>query len=78
MGGAETSYPLSEGKPRTGARLGLLDFYLIRGIAGPFAVIFAAVTIALMLERALRLIHELAASAADIGYFLPLLGQLVP
>jgi LPS export ABC transporter permease LptG len=78
MGGAGTSYSLSEARPRAGARFGLLDFYLIRGIAGPFAVIFAAVTIALMLERALRLIHELAASGADIGYFLPLLGQLVP
>ncbi len=78
MGGAEASYPLSKVRPRGGARIGLLDFYLIRGIAGPFAVIFAAVTIALMLERALRLIHELAASGADIGYFLPLLGRLVP
>jgi lipopolysaccharide export system permease protein len=78
MGGAEHSYPLTEPGPRVGARIGLLDLYLVRGVAGPFAVIFGAVAIALLLERALRLIHELAASGADIGYFLPLLGQLVP
>ena len=78
MGGAATSYPLTEAKATTGARIGLLDLYLIRGVGGPFLAIFAAVAVALMLERALRLIHELAASGADIGYFLPLLAQLVP
>ena len=78
MGGAGNSYALAETKPRAGARIGLLDLYLVRAAAGPLVVIFAAVAIALMLERALRLIHELAASGADIGYFLPLLGQLVP
>ena len=59
-------------------RVGRLDLYLVRGVMGPFLAIFAAISVALMLERALRLIHELAASGADIGYFLPLLGQLVP
>lgn len=59
-------------------RVGQLDFYLVRGVMAPFLAIFAAISIALMLERALRLIHELAASGADIAYFLPLLGQLVP
>ena len=77
MGGAAISNP-ADAMPRAGARFGQLDRYLVRGVAGPFAVVFAAVAIALMLERALRLIHELAASGADIGYFLPLLGQLVP
>jgi LPS export ABC transporter permease LptG len=76
MGGATASYPVTEA--RAGARIGVLDLYLIRGIAGPFTVVFAAVAIALMLERALRLIQELAASGADIGYFVPLLGQLIP
>jgi len=32
----------------------------------------------MMLERALRLIQEMAASGAHLGYFLPLLAQLVP
>lgn len=78
MGGAANSYPSTGAKPRGGARIATLDLYLVRGVAGPFLAIFAAVTMALMLERALRLIRELAASGADIGYLLPLLGQLVP
>ena len=45
---------------------------------GPFLAILVALTVALMLERALRLIHELAATGADIGYFFPLLVQLLP
>ena len=59
-------------------RAGLLDLYLIRGAAGPFLMILLAVGAAMMLERALRLVHELAASGADIAYFFPLLARLVP
>jgi LPS export ABC transporter permease LptG len=71
---------LSPGRLRRArpSRPGLLDFYLIRGVAGPFLVITAAVCSAMMLERALRLIHELAGRGADLGYFLPILLQLVP
>ncbi len=59
-------------------RPGLFDLYLIRGVAGPFVLILAAVVVAMMLERTLRLIHELAAGGADISYLFALLGQLVP
>ncbi len=58
--------------------LGLFDRYLLRGVAPPFLVLLFAVTVALLLERALRLIHELAGLGADLGYFFPLLLQLVP
>lgn len=59
-------------------RLGLLDLYLIRATAGPFALVFFAACTAMMLERALRLIHEMAASGASLSYFFPLLIQLAP
>jgi LPS export ABC transporter permease LptG len=75
---AQAGYGWVAGARRRWLPLSRLDRYLLRGVAGPFVVIFAAVTIALMLERALRLIQELAASGADIGFFLPLLGRLVP
>lgn len=44
----------------------------------PFLPVFAATTLVLMLERALRLISELAATGADVRYFVPILAQLVP
>lgn len=59
-------------------RPGLIDLYLVRGVAAPFLFILAGVAAAMMLERALRLIHELAAAGADLSYLLPLLAQLVP
>ena len=59
-------------------RPGLLDLYLIRGVAGPFLLIACAAAAAMMLERALRLIHELAGRGADIAYLPALLLQLAP
>ena len=70
--------PAAAGARRGRRRIGLLDRYLLRGVAGPFLAILLAVGVAMMLERALRLIHELAAAGADIGYFFPLLAQLAP
>ena len=70
--------PPYHGSRKRRARPGLVDLYLIRGVAGPFLLILSAVCVAMMLERALRLIQEMAAGGADIGYFLPLLAQLVP
>ena len=66
--------------PRLERRLrpGLLDIYLIRGAAGPFLIVVLMVAAAMMLERALRLIHELAGKGADLSYFFPILGQLLP
>jgi LPS export ABC transporter permease LptG len=59
-------------------RVGLLDVYLVRGVWRALLPVLFAVGTALLLERALRLIHELAASGSDIGYLAPLLLQLVP
>ena len=77
---AEAALPADGGQVRRGARYrpGLLDLYLIRGVAAPFLAITLAVGAAMMLERALRLVHELATRGADISYLLPLLAQLVP
>ncbi len=59
-------------------RPGLIDLYLARGLAGPFLLITAGACVAMMLERALRLIQEMAASGAHVSYFFPMLGQLLP
>src|SRR5688572_22935908 len=77
---AEAALPFQAGsvQPRRRFSPGLLDLYLIRGAAAPFLWITLAVGAAMMLERALRLVHELAARGADISYFLPLLAQLIP
>jgi len=67
--------------PRGGRRFalpGLLDLYLLRGLAGPFVLAFFLVTAAMMLERALRLAQEMAASGAHLGLFVPMLVQLLP
>jgi LPS export ABC transporter permease LptG/LPS export ABC transporter permease LptF len=55
-----------------------IDLYLFRGLIGPFLAALLLAGMAMMLERALRLAEDLAASGADFGYFLPLLGLLTP
>lgn len=57
---------------------GTLDLYLVRALIGPFALVLAGVFAAMMLERALRLVQELAASGADLSFFAALLAQLAP
>jgi lipopolysaccharide export system permease protein len=57
---------------------GVLNLYLLRGLAGPFLLAFLLITMAMMLERALRLAHELAASGAHLGFFVPMLVQFLP
>jgi lipopolysaccharide export system permease protein len=59
-------------------RASILDLYLIRGVTVPLLLITAVACLAMMLERALRLVQEMAASGAHLGYFLPLLWQLLP
>jgi len=59
-------------------RPGLIDLYLIRGALGPFLLVTAFLVAAMMLERSLRLIQEMAAAGADISYLGPLLVQLAP
>ena len=57
---------------------GLLNLYLLRGLIGPFLLAFFLVTAAMMLERALRLAHEMAASGAHFGLFVPMIVQFLP
>jgi lipopolysaccharide export system permease protein len=78
LGRADAVYMRVIARPRRHPRRGLIDRYLLRGVAGPFVGVLLAVTAALSLERALRLIHEMAATGADFSYFLPLLVQLLP
>jgi LPS export ABC transporter permease LptG/LPS export ABC transporter permease LptF len=59
-------------------RPSILDFYLIRGVTVPLLLVTAIACLAMMLERALRLVQEMAAAGAHLSYFLPLLGQLLP
>jgi LPS export ABC transporter permease LptG len=64
--------------PRRRHRPGLIDLYLVRGVAGTFLLVTLFLMAGMMLERALRLIHELAASGADVGYLPALLAHLAP
>jgi lipopolysaccharide export system permease protein len=72
------------GQGSPGARLAgwprprLIDLYLIRGLVGPFLLVTGAACVAMMLERALRLIQEMAAAGAHVSFFFPMLGQLLP
>jgi lipopolysaccharide export system permease protein len=50
----------------------------LRGLFIPLLAITGATCVAMMLERALRLIHEMAATGADVSFFLPLLARLLP
>lgn len=66
---------------RGGRRLalpGLLNLYLLRGLVNPFLLAFLLITAAMMLERALRLAQEMAASGAHLGLFVPIMTQLLP
>ncbi|HEY5721883.1 MAG TPA: LptF/LptG family permease [Allosphingosinicella sp.] len=70
--------PASGGTGRHWPRPRLIDLYLVRGLVGPFLLILGAACVAMMLERALRLIQEMAAAGAHVSYFFPMLGQLLP
>jgi lipopolysaccharide export system permease protein len=63
---------------QVGVRPGLLELYLLRGLVAPFLLSFSLITAAMMLERALRLAQEMAASGAHLGLFFPILAQLLP
>ena len=78
MAESTAAVPRSKALDRRGARPGIVDLYLVRGVAMPFLLITLALGAAMMLERALRLVQEMAATGADIGYFLVLLSQLAP
>lgn len=55
-----------------------LDRYVMRQLAAPFTAIVAALTLVLLLERAQRLLQEMAGYGMNGRYFLPLLLWQVP
>ncbi|MFT4936550.1 MAG: lipopolysaccharide export system permease protein, partial [Pseudoalteromonas distincta] len=65
-------------KPTFTFGLPLLDRYVLRLTAGPMLGCLAVTLIALLLERALRLLDLLAQSSDRFGFVVQLTGQLVP
>lgn len=61
-----------------GVRLSLIDRYVLRLTAGPMAACLAVTLVALLLERALRLLDLLSQSSERFGYVVQLTSQLVP
>lgn len=59
-------------------RLLSIDRYVLRLTAGPMIGCLAVTLVALLLERALRLLDLLSQSAERFGYVVQLTGQLVP
>ena len=59
-------------------RPGLIDLYLVRGALGPFLFVTLFLVAAMMLERSLRLIQQMAATGADVAFLPQLLAQLAP
>ena len=68
----------ARGAGRRRFRPGLIDLYLVRGTLGPFLLITLFLVAAMMLERSLRLIQEMAGAGADVRYLGLLLMQLAP
>jgi lipopolysaccharide export system permease protein len=58
--------------------LSLIDRYLLRLTSGPMLGCLAVTLIALLLERALRLLELLSQSTDHFGYVTELVGQLLP
>lgn len=75
-GSAGTRRLAGGGRPRL--RPGLIDLYLLRGLAAPFLLAFLLIMAAMMLERGLRVAQEMAAAGAHLGLFLPIMAQLLP
>ena len=63
-------------RPRFG--LSLIDRYVLRLTTGPMLACLAVTLVALLLERALRLLDLLSQSSDRFGYVVQLTGQLVP
>ena len=64
----------------TGRRFGLslIDRYVLRLTTGPMVACLAVTLVALLLERALRLLDLLSQSSDRFGFVVQLTGQLVP
>ena len=67
--------PVRRGKPW---RPALLDNYILKMLAGPAAAVLGVTLVAFLLEQTLRLIDELSANGARLGYLFGLISNLVP
>jgi lipopolysaccharide export system permease protein len=63
---------------KTSWRPSLLDGYLLRMLAMPAAGVLGVTLVAFLLEQTLRLINELAANGARLGFLFGLITNLVP
>lgn len=59
-------------------RPALLDAYILKMLAGPAAAVLGVTLVAFLLEQTLRLIDELSANGARLGYLFGLITNLVP
>ncbi|MBV9509636.1 MAG: LptF/LptG family permease, partial [Caulobacteraceae bacterium] len=59
-------------------RLRLLDRYMLKLLAEPSATCLGVTLIAMLLERVLRLINEMAATGAHFSFMFGLVTNLVP
>ncbi|HWA63422.1 MAG TPA: LptF/LptG family permease, partial [Caulobacteraceae bacterium] len=59
-------------------RATLVDRYLLRQVGGPFAAYLGVALLAMMLERTLELVADMAAGGVRIGFLPQLLIQLAP
>ena len=72
---------LALGAPRSRVRFWrptLLDGYILKMLAGPAAAVLGVTLVAFLLEQTLRLIDELSANGARLGYLFGLITNLVP
>ena len=59
-------------------RLTLIDRYLLGSLLGPMAALLPVTFVAMMLDRALRLVNEMAANGAHLRFIFGLIGSLAP
>ena len=75
MSSPALSAPGWRGKPW---RPSLLDGYILRMLAAPAAAVLGVTLVAFLLEQTLRLIDQLSANGARLGYLFGLVANLVP
>jgi LPS export ABC transporter permease LptG/LPS export ABC transporter permease LptF len=78
MAEAAVSARAAPNRPSRSLRPGRLDLYLIQGLLPPLLITLGVSCVAMMLERALRLVNEMAVAGAHLSYFMPIMGQLLP
>ncbi|MDE2356999.1 MAG: LptF/LptG family permease, partial [Alphaproteobacteria bacterium] len=64
--------------PRPPWRPSILDGYILRMLALPALAVLGVTLVAFLLEQTLRLIDQLAANGAHMGYLVGLVGNMIP